>query len=70
MGKRSCKRARDVGEEACCYGVCVFCGSGGALFARLLSLISPLNGGFLLQGAQVALSVCVCVFYSQVDHGE
>lgn len=63
VGKR-----RDVGEEACCYGVC-FVGVGGGLCLHGYFLWSPpLNGCFLLQGAQVAL--CVCVFYSQVDHGE
>lgn len=48
----------------------VFCGSGGgALFARLLSLISPPEW-MLLAARSSGSFVCVCVFYSQVDHGE
>lgn len=60
-------------EKGCGWGGVllwsVFCGSGGGLCLHGYFLWSPpLNGCFLLQGAQVAL--CVCVFYSQVDHGE
>lgn len=55
-----------VGKEVRWNEVCVL---GGVDCTDTFSVLS-LNGLLLLRGAQVALCVCVCVFYSQVDHGE
>lgn len=51
----------DVGEEVRWDGVCVFGGLWGGVDCTAAFSVLFLNGLFLLQGAQVA--VCVCVLF-------